>query len=192
MVVLAETDRALDRLTAPQIDAIVEGTDEVLDFLADVPEDGLSAPAAAADAPTVAGRAFFCCVGGRGQIDDAAASIIAFALREDGLEARSLRRGDDATGDAKEGAITIALICYASHPSEAVQRYTLRKLRAGGTGLARHAVIDYDVAPAPSVSIAGGAGPRDTLVGDIAAICRLAAQHAVAVVPSASATHRQA
>ena len=34
MVVLAEADRAQDRLSAAQVEAIVEGTDEVLDFLA--------------------------------------------------------------------------------------------------------------------------------------------------------------
>ena len=44
MVVLAEADHALDRLTAGQIDAIVEGTDDVLDFLADTPDEGARCP----------------------------------------------------------------------------------------------------------------------------------------------------
>ena len=97
MVVLAETDHALDRLTAGQIDAIVEGTDDVLDFLADTPDEGAQLPEA--DASAVAARevrAAFRCVGGRGEIDDAAAAIIAFALRRHGMEARSSRRGDTA------------------------------------------------------------------------------------------------
>ena len=34
MIVLAEADRAQDRLSAAQVEAIVEGTDDVLDFLA--------------------------------------------------------------------------------------------------------------------------------------------------------------
>jgi hypothetical protein len=37
------------------------------------------------------------------------------------------------------------------------------------------------VAPAPAPSIPGAAGPADTFAGDVAALCRLAAQHAVAV-----------
>ena len=48
MVVLAEADRAQDRLSAAQIEAIVEGTDEVLDLIADDALDGdLPAPIAA-------------------------------------------------------------------------------------------------------------------------------------------------
>jgi predicted PurR-regulated permease PerM len=183
MVVLAEADHALDRLTASQIDAIVEGTDDVLDFLADTPDEGALLPEADASALAAReARAAFRCVGGRGEIDDAAAAIIAFALRHHGIEARSGRRGDAAADGETEGSVTIPLICYASHPSDAVRRYNLRKLK-GGVGRARHAVIDYDVAPAPAPSIAGAAGPRDTLAGDIATICRLAAQHAVAVAP---------
>ncbi|MGZ3339486.1 MAG: AI-2E family transporter [Reyranella sp.] len=187
MVVLAEADHALDRLTAGQIDAIVEGTDDVLDFLADTPDEGALLPEA--DAAAVAARearAVFRCIGGRGEIDDAAAAIIAFALRHHGLEAQSSHRGDAASDGETEGSFTVPLICYASHPSDAVRRYNLRKLRVG-VGRARHAVIDYDVAPAPAPSIAGAAGPRDTLAGDIATICRLAAQHAVAVAPKPAA-----
>ena len=45
---------------------------------------------------------------------------------------------------------------------------------------AHHAVIDYEVAPAPPAA-AGVAGPHDIWVGDIASICRLAAHHALAV-----------
>jgi hypothetical protein len=74
----------------------------------------------------------------------------------------------------------LPLICYASHPSDAVRRYTRRKLPAEQALQARHAVIDYDVAPAPTL-VAGGAGPHDLWVGDIASICRLAAPHALAV-----------
>jgi len=85
-------------------------------------------------------------------------------------------------GDAKEGTLAIRLICYASHPSDAVRRYTVRKLTAGGgAGQARHLVIDYEVAPAPAPSIAGAAGPGDIFAGDLATLCRLVAQHAVTV-----------
>ena len=139
--------------------------------------------------PATPGAAFRC-VGGRGQIDDAAAAVIAFALRRHGIEARSIRRGDVGARKAT-GSFTLNLICYASHPSDAVRRYTSRKLK-GGVGRARHAVIDYDVAPAPAPSIAGAAGPRDTLAGDIATICRLAAQHAVAVARGPAAAKAEA
>jgi hypothetical protein len=182
MVVLAEADRAQDRLSAAQVEAIVEGTGDVLDFIAaDLLDRGLATPAPA-DKSAREVHALFRCVGGRGQIDDAAALILAFALRQSGLAAESRRHGDKVSGEGKEGSVTIRLICYASHPSEAVRRYTLRKLSlGGGAGQARHLVIDYDVAPAPAPSILGAAGPADTFVGDVAALCRLVAQHAVGV-----------
>ena len=187
MVILAEADRARDRLSAAQIEAIVEGTDEVLAFIADADAD-LPAPIGVAEAPREI-NARFHCVGGRGQIDDAAAAIVAFALRQAGLEASTSRHSDKLSDGSREGSIPICLICYASHPSEAIRRYTLRKVTAdgGGAGRARHVIIDYDVAPAPAPLIAGAAGPRDCFVGDLAALCRLAAQHAVAVVPPAIA-----
>ena len=185
MVVLAEADRAQDRLSAAQIEAIVEGTDEVLEVIAEDALDGdLPAPITAEAAAREA-HVLFNCVGGRGQIDDAAASVVAFALRQAGLKAVSRHRGDTPSGELPEGAVAIHLICYASHPSESVRRYTRRKLTAGGSaGPVRHLVIDYDVAPAPSPAIAGAAGARDTFVGDIATLCRLAAQHAVSMSSS--------
>ena len=184
MVVLAEADRAQDRLSAAQVEAIVEGTDEVLDFLA---ADGLDdRPTAAPEAVPAADPmlrevpAFFHCVGGRGQVDDAAATLVAFALRQAGLQAASLRRAAQPAADGKEGSLAIHLICYASHPSEAVRRYTLRKLTlGGGAGRARHLVIDYDVAPGLAPSIAGSLWPGDTFAGDLATLCRLVAEHAV-------------
>ena len=82
MVVLAEADRAQDRLSAAQIEAIVEGTDEVLEVIAEDALDGdLPAPATA-DVAAREAHVLFKCVGGRGQIDDAAASVVAFALRQ--------------------------------------------------------------------------------------------------------------
>ena len=193
MVVLAEADHALDRLTAAQVDAIVEGTDDVLDFLAGSPDEGVVLPTASDARATPPAKAppFFRCIGGRGEIDDAAASIIAFALRQHRLDAQSSRRGGEPPAGITDGSFTISLICYASHPSDAVRRYNLRKLK-GGVGRARHVVIDYDVAPAPAPTIAGAAGPGDTLAGDIATICRLAAQHAVAVAPGPDANRAQA
>ncbi|HYD06115.1 MAG TPA: hypothetical protein VEC60_10335, partial [Reyranella sp.] len=76
------------------------------------------------------------------------------------------------------GREALDLICYASHPSVTVRRYTARKLALAGGGSVRHLVIDYDVAPAPAPSIPGAAGPGDILAGDLATLCRLAAQHA--------------
>jgi predicted PurR-regulated permease PerM len=197
MVVLAEADRAQDRLSASQVEAIVEGTDDVLDFIAaDLLDGGVAAPAAAGpsvvaaepsstpadEPPREVGAFFFRCVGGRGQIDDAAAAIIAFALRQSGLAAESRHHGDKGSGEDMEGSVTIRLICYASHPSEAVRRYTLRKLSlGGGARQARHLVIDYDVAPVPAPSIPGAAIPADTFAGDVAALCRLVGQHAMIV-----------
>ena len=181
MVVLAEADRAQDRLSAAQVEAIVEGTDDVLDILAADAVDARPAASPATDSSARDAQARFQCVGGRGQIDDAAASIVAFALRQSGFDATSQRRGENPSGDVKDGSPATHLICYASHPSDAVRRYTLRKLTlGGGASLARHLVIDYKVAPLPGPSIAGAAGPRDTFAGDLATLCRLAAQHAVA------------
>jgi hypothetical protein len=188
MVVLAEADRAQDRLSGAQVEAIVEGTEEVLDFIAADAIDGELAALPTADPTARDLHAVFRCVGGRGQIDHAAALIVAFALRQSGLEAKSGRRGDKVSADDKAAAVTIDLICYASHPSDAVRRYTLRKLAVGGGARqARHLVIDYDVAPAPAVPssasplILGAAGPGDVFAGDLATLCRLAAQHAVTV-----------
>ena len=175
MVNLAEADHALGRLTADQIDAIVDGTDDVLDFLAETPEERAAAEGSgSAGRPLGQARPQLRCIGGRGEVDDAAASIIAFALRQRGFEATSSRRGE-MSPDVAEGSFMIPLICYASHPSDTVRRYNIRKLRTG-LRRARHAVIDYDVASAPP-SVAGAAG--DLLIGDIATICRLAAQYAV-------------
>ena len=58
------------------------------------------------------------------------------------------------------------------------------------------ASLGIGAAPAPSPSIAGAAGPHDCFVGDLAALCRLAAQYAVAlaapVVAQASTATRAA
>jgi predicted PurR-regulated permease PerM len=181
MVVLAEADDALDRLTSGDRVAIVEGTDDVLDFLSDAPDDAVAAPVAPRPEAVAPGedRASIRCSGGRGGVDDAAAAIVAFALRRQGFDAAVSRRGEPA-GDSSDAHRVLQLICYASHPSEAVRRYNRRKLPVGQALQARHAVIDYDVAPAPPL-VAGVAGPHDVWVGDVAAISRLAAQHALAV-----------
>jgi predicted PurR-regulated permease PerM len=217
MVVLAEADRAQDRLSAAQVEAIVDGTDEVLDFIAAdlaASADDKSAatgeksaavgekspaadrPAAAVDQSASdadqsasdadqAGRdasAFFRCVGGRGQIDDAAASIIAFALRQSGLGAESRRHAGKVSDPGKEGSVAILLICYASPPSDAIRRYTLRKLtQRGAAGPTRHLVIDYQAPAAQAASVAAAGPAAPTFCGDLAALCRLAAEHAVAV-----------
>ncbi|MDP2376295.1 AI-2E family transporter [Reyranella sp.] len=175
MLVLAEQDRASDRLSPEQIDAIVEGTDLVLDFLDDRPDES----ATPTPAPRPAPRAFIRCIGGRSQIDDAAAAVLAFALRQDGMDAASAKRGE-STAAEPEAAFTLTLICYASHPSEAVRRYTSRKLRGGASASVRHAIVDYDAAGPHPPGNALREGP-DIFVGDVAAICRLAAQVVSAV-----------
>ncbi len=167
MVVLADADRARDRLTSEQIDAIVEGIDEVLDFVADAGSEAAVRPAPSA--------AVFLCIGGRGAIDDACAAIVAFALRRHGFEAPSLRHGK-IPDDLEAARPAITLICYASHPSEAVRRYNRRKLPPEIALQARHIVLDYDVAPPPTVALAGAAGPHDLVAGDIASVCRLVTQ----------------
>jgi hypothetical protein len=183
MIVLAEDDRARDRLTADQATAIIEGTDQVLAFLTGVLDvDGSAStpspspsPSATTEAP--AKKPVFRCIGGRGEIDDAAAAVIAFALRQRGLVAEEGRRVDAAA--LADDATVVPLVCYASHPSEPVLRYNLRKLRAGGRRV-RHAVIDYDVAPsAPLPPGLASAATQQMMVGDIAALCRLAVQHAL-------------
>ncbi|HEY4168219.1 MAG TPA: AI-2E family transporter [Reyranella sp.] len=190
MVVLAEEDRAADRLSHEQVDAIVDGTDLVIDFLDETEDeeerdgnregkaDGEPArpqPPSASPSPVRPG-VFVRCVGGRGQIDDAAASVIAFGLRQAGLHALGTRHvGSAPAVDA--ASFTIDLICYASHPSEAVRRYTARKARTAGRSAVRHAVVDYDVAPARG-STAGKPERSDTFVGDLSTIGRLVSQTA--------------
>ncbi len=188
MVVLAEQDRASGRLAASQMAALIDGTDQVLDFLAaNSEEDHDTVDTAAPPAPVAESARrpiFFHCIGGRGEIDDAAAAIIAFALRQRGLEAADARHADVVPAAAvaalgTEDAVTLPLLCYASPPSPAVLRYNVRKLRAGA-GRARHAILDYDVAPSKALPPGlAGAGEAQMLVGDIAAICQRAAQHAV-------------
>lgn len=184
MVVLAEEDRAADRLSPEQVDAIVDGTDTVIDFLdeAEDEEERQAEPtrpqprSASAQASPARDGVFVRCVGGRGQIDDAAASVVAFGLRRAGLHALGTRHVDSAPA-VDAASFTIDLICYASHPSEAVRRYTARKARTAGRSAVRHAVIDYDVAPARA-STAGRPERSDTFVGDLATIARLASQTA--------------
>jgi predicted PurR-regulated permease PerM len=170
MLVLAEADRAQGRLDPSQVEAIVAGTDEVLEFLEVSAEEQEESHHGLA----------FTCVGGRGEIDDAAAAVIAYALRRAGFQAESRRRADKVEPPVAEDVVSVDLICYAAHPSDAVRRYNLRRLKRG-LGRARHAVLDYDVAPVPSLAVPGVAGPRDVIAGDIPAICRLAAQHAAAL-----------
>ena len=183
MVVLAERDRANDRLSPEKIDAIVEGTDLMLDFLDDDTDEPAPAPMPAekGSAPEPAAPPvrpmFIRCIGGRGQIDEAAASIVAFGLRDRGFAAAHQKSGAGAEPDA--GSI-LNLICYASHPSEAIRRYTSRKNRGGANASVRHAIVDYDVAtshPHGNATLERS----DIFVGDVAAICRRAA-HVVAAV----------
>jgi predicted PurR-regulated permease PerM len=177
MVVLAEEDRAADRLSPEQVDAIVDGTDLVIDFLEEAPDEEPAPTEAPAEGPPAAPArpgVFVRCVGGRGQIDDAAASIVAFGLREAGLHALGTRHAESAPA-AAAASFTIDLICYASHPSDAVRRYTSRKARSSGRSAVRHAVVDYDVAPARATP---AGKPADLFDGDLATICRLVSQTA--------------
>ena len=167
-----------------QVEAIVEGTDEVLDFLAADAIDGeLAAPAAADAAARELQRRLplrrrpradrrrrgrdrrlrLAPVGPRGQ--------------------RASRRGDKLADGDKAASVAIDLICYASHPSDAVRRYTLRKLTlGGGAGRARHA--RHRLRRGARAVRRRSPAPRDrgdTFAGDLATLCRLAAQHAVTV-----------
>jgi predicted PurR-regulated permease PerM len=172
MVVLAANDHSRDRLSADQVEAVVDGTDEVLDFLGG---DERSGELATGEHPA-SGTAFRC-IGGRGQIDEAAAAVMAFALRGHGLKAETRRR-TQAGVETEPQATSFDLICYATHPSSGVVRYTTRKLALSGTGRrALHLVVDYDAAAAP---IPKGQQPNATHAGGITALARLVAEHAAA------------
>lgn len=179
MVVLADTDRELRRLNAKQTATIVDGTDEVLDLL----EESIGAapapdPRDAPDLAKAANRVLFHCVGGRGEVDDAAAAVIAFGLRQRGLAAEDSRRAQPIEESRHAGPVLL-VVCYCSHPSQAVLRYNKRKLHEG-VGPTRHAVIDYEVAPmsdlAAKVGLAG-----DLIAGDIDTISRFMLQQSTAV-----------
>lgn len=187
MVVLAESDRALERLSPKQTAIIVDGTDEVLDFLAGSLDEGPAPGLEPDDAAGLAREArgvLFHCIGGRGEVDDAAAAVIAFGLRQRGLRAEDSRRAQPVEGSSQKGAVLL-VVCYSSHPSPAVARYNMRKLR-GGAGRVRHAVIDYEVAPmtdlAAKVGLAG-----DLIAGDIEAISRFMRQQSAIVALETSA-----
>ncbi|MCW5737942.1 MAG: AI-2E family transporter [Enhydrobacter sp.] len=186
MVVLADRDRELRRLNARQTGIIVDGTDEVLDLLAETSGDRPAAEAKAA--ANLAGDArglLVHCVGGRGEVDDAAAAVIAFSLRQAGLQAEDSRRAQPIDASREKGPVLL-VVCYASHPSQAVLRYNRRKLHAGVTQI-RHAVIDYEVAPmsdlAAKVGLAG-----DLVAGDIAAIARFMLQESTSIAKNTAMT----
>jgi hypothetical protein len=178
MIVQADRDREQLRLSAKQTATIVDGTDEVLDLL----EESFGAASApdgerpAGVAKTAAGVRVHC-VGGRGEVDDAAAAVIAFSLRQRGVAAEDSRRAQPIEDSRHEGPVLL-VVCYCSHPSQAVLRYNKRKLHEG-VGLTRHVVIDYDVASmadlAAKVGLAG-----DLMAGDIETISRFMLQQSTA------------
>lgn len=179
MMVLADTDRELRRLNAKQTATIVDGTDEVLDLLEEsIGKKPAPDPKDAPDLAKAADHVLFHCVGGRGEVDDAAAAVIAFGLRQRGLEAEDSRRAQPIEESRHRGPVLL-VVCYCSHPSQAVLRYNKRKLHEG-VGPTRHAVIDYEVAPmsdlAAKVGLAG-----DLIAGDIEAISRFMLQQSTAV-----------
>jgi hypothetical protein len=179
MMVLADHDRDLRRLNAKQTAIIVDGTDEVLDLLDERLDEAPAPDRKSLPEPTTAARdVLFQCVGGRGEVDDAAAAVIAFGLRQRGLRAEDSRRAEPIEGTREKG-IVLMVVCYCSHPSQAVLRYNKRKLRTGA-GQTRHAVIDYDVASmsdlAAKVGLAG-----DLIAGDIDTITRAMLQQSTAV-----------
>ena len=178
MIVLADNDRDLRRLDAKQTATIVDGTDEVLDLLAEsIGEEPAPASKDAAGVAREARGVLVHCVGGRGEVDDAAAAVIAFGLRQRGLRAEDSRRAQPIE-DSRQKDPVLLVVCYASHPSQAVLRYNRRKLHAG-VSQTRHVVIDYEVAPmsdlAAKVGLAG-----DMMVGDIEAISRFMLQQSTA------------
>jgi predicted PurR-regulated permease PerM len=178
MIVLADNDRDLRRLDAKQTATIVDGTDEVLDLLAEsIGEEPAPASKDAAGVAREARGVLVHCVGGRGEVDDAAAAVIAFGLRQRGLRAEDSRRAQPIEDSGQKDPVLL-VVCYASHPSQAVLRYNRRKLHAG-VSQTRHVVIDYEVAPmsdlAAKVGLAG-----DMMVGDIEAISRFMLQQSTA------------
>lgn len=179
MVALAEADRALGRLSSAQIDDIVAGTDDVLEFVgADKAADTAEGSAPPATADTDHTPVVFSCVGGRGQIDNAAAAIIAFALRQHGLEAGSHKTSDKVP----DGPQAVLLICYASPPSLAVRRYAMRKLTLNlAPAKALHVALTYAPAMAPPGVVA--AGSHDVIEGDLAAIALAVSKLAVDFAP---------
>ena len=147
MVVLAEADRAQDRLSGAQVEAIVDGTDEVLDFIAADERDAeawpaVIRPAGAADAGQSASDAdrrrpakpppssVASAAAGRSTMPPPRSSPSRCASRASRAESR--HHADKVSGDGKEEAVAILLICYASPPSDAIRRYTLRKLTQRG------------------------------------------------------------
>jgi predicted PurR-regulated permease PerM len=184
MIVLADTDREQRRLNAKQTATIVDGTDEVLDLLAEsLGEEAASDSKDATDVAKETNGVLVHCVGGRGEVDDAAAAVIAFSLRQRGLRAEDSRRAQPIEGSSQKGPVLLA-VCYGSHPSQAVLRYNRRKLHAG-VGQIRHVVIDYEVAPmsdlAAKVGLAG-----DLIAGDIEAISRFMLQQSTALAAATS------
>lgn len=183
MVVLAESDRALERLSPKQTAVIVDGTDEVLDFLAGSADDAGTGsapePQDPADRAKDARAVLFHCIGGRGEVDDAAAAVIAFGLRQRGLRAEDSRRAQPVEGSGPKGTVLL-VACYSSHPSPAVVRYNMRKLR-GGAGRIRHAVIDYEVAPMTDLAAKVGLD-GDLIAGDIEAISRFMLQQSATAI----------
>lgn len=121
----------------------------------------------------------FHCVGGRGQVDDAAASVIGFALRRAGLAAESWRHGDTAA--ASDQCTAIDLLCYASYPSEAVRRYAARKFMRADGSHTHHLVIDYGLAAAGAGSSIDTVSQDKILAGDLVTLCRFAAQCAASL-----------
>src|SRR5689334_25086539 len=111
MVVLAEEDRSADRLSPEQVDAIVDGTDLVIDFLDEKPDEDSAArePSTTPEAPPIHPGVFVRCVGGRGQIDDAAASIIAFGLRQSGMDALGTRHTETVPAAAAAAAAALTI-----------------------------------------------------------------------------------
>lgn len=175
MIVLADKDRDLDRLSSKQTALIVDGTDEVLDLLAEhIDEESAPDPKNATESRGV----LFHCVGGRGEVDDAAAAVIAFGLRRRGLKAEDSRRAEPIEASRQKGTVRL-VVCYSSHPSQAVLRYNRRKLHAGA-GQTRHVVIDYDVAPMSDLAAKVGL-TGDLIAGDIEAISRFMLQQSTAV-----------
>ena len=184
MVVQAEADHMLDRLSPPQIAAIVTGTDNVLEYLADSGDSARSNSAKNnGDLIAMAARTAHTtcvCTGARGEIDDAAAAVIAFALRQRGLIAHSYGASEPRDAKVSESAQVVGLACYASYPSEAVRRYIARKQWSTKSNHTLHLVLDYNVAASPTRAVPGDAGAQDVKVGDIVTLCRHTIERVVA------------
>jgi predicted PurR-regulated permease PerM len=133
---LAQQDAERGRLDEKRLDNILKTVTEVVEDLCD--RDGGSAPktkppdevaASQQDDNVVRLRSpdpIVLCLPGLGRLDEAAAVLVADALKREGIGARAANR-DAAPSSEANGPATLC-ICFLENLSEARMRYTMRRL----------------------------------------------------------------